>query len=349
MLKKVEIENFQSHKKSVLEFVPGTNVIIGESDAGKSAIFRAINWVISNRPLGDAFRSEWGGDTSVTLFTTDGHTVQRIRAASRNEYIIDGKAIKAFGQEVPQQVLDVLQLDEANIQAQMDAPFLLAATPGEAARLLNRAASIDDIDLTISNLKSAYTKIGNELKFNENKLAEHKQQLKQYDDIPVLEEKLQQVEEAENKCQQMKQNLGCLSNLVQKIENTYAELQKTASIPVISEKYERALERYKELDDKQKQLQQLTRLTQRVRERQEYLAATEYVDRCLTLTEQARERYQEYQDKQKEIASLKQVCNRISNTRNYIALLNMEISRLEQEFRKLCPDVCPLCGSEIQK
>ena len=36
MIIKVEIENFQSHKNTVLEFVPGTNVVIGESDAGKS-------------------------------------------------------------------------------------------------------------------------------------------------------------------------------------------------------------------------------------------------------------------------------------------------------------------------
>ena len=60
-------------------------------------------------------------------------------------------------------------MDEANIQSQMDVPFLPAVSQGEAARLLNKAASIDDIDYTISNLRSEYQKISNDIKFNEGR------------------------------------------------------------------------------------------------------------------------------------------------------------------------------------
>jgi exonuclease SbcC len=233
MLIKVEIENFQSHKKTTLEFIPGTNVIIGESDAGKSAIFRAISWVIANRPLGDAFRSEWGGDTKVTLHTDDKHMVERIRTATRNEYVINGQVLKAFGSEVPEEVAAVLQIDPANIQSQMNPPFLLADTPGEAARLLNRAASIDDIDHAISNLKSTYTNIGNTLKANETTLAKHKVEIEQYKDIPAIEKKLQQVEKMEKELNLKTQKIANLKQLNSSIRLLEKELKKTEKVPAL--------------------------------------------------------------------------------------------------------------------
>ena len=131
MLKKVLIENFQSHKKSEFDFVPGVNVIIGASDTGKSAIFNAINWVATNRPLGESFRSEWGGDTKVTIHTSSDEQVGRNRTQSTNEYVINNTPLTAFKSDVPQAVLDVLQLDSYSIQSQMDSPFLLSLSPGE--------------------------------------------------------------------------------------------------------------------------------------------------------------------------------------------------------------------------
>jgi len=49
MLKKISIQNFQSHKKTELDLVDGINVIYGLSQSGKSAILRALNWIIFNR------------------------------------------------------------------------------------------------------------------------------------------------------------------------------------------------------------------------------------------------------------------------------------------------------------
>ena len=57
MIKSLKIENFQSHKDSYLEFSNGINIISGKSNNGKTAILRALNWVITNRPQGIAFKS----------------------------------------------------------------------------------------------------------------------------------------------------------------------------------------------------------------------------------------------------------------------------------------------------
>ena len=55
MFKSLCIENFQSHKKTVLNFDAGVKVIIGRSDSGKSAIIRAIRWLVENKPNGNSF------------------------------------------------------------------------------------------------------------------------------------------------------------------------------------------------------------------------------------------------------------------------------------------------------
>lgn len=79
MLKFLNIKNYQSWAEGAFNFHPGLNVIIGLSDSGKSAIIRALRWLVWNRPLGNEFQSDWGGETSVNLTTTEGITISRSR------------------------------------------------------------------------------------------------------------------------------------------------------------------------------------------------------------------------------------------------------------------------------
>ena len=349
MIIKVEIENFQSHKNTVLEFVPGTNVVIGESDAGKSAIFRAINWVITNRPLGDTFRSDWGGDTRVAIYTAEGDVIERIKTATRNVYTVNGKALTAFGSDVPEQVSEILRMDEANIQSQMDVPFLLAVSPGEAARLLNKAASIDDIDYTLSNLRSEYQKVSSNIKFNEGKLKDYEKQIRQYDNLPELEEKLERVEEAEKELEKHEQKLAKLTQLVSGVRRIYTELEKTKNIQQITQKFEQILSGYNDYEEQRKRLDKLEQIAQKVKVQREYLKSTQYIDDCSTLLQKTYDEYQKYQTKQQTLANLKRLIGSITNLTQSIQRIEREISQLEKEFRKLCPEECPLCGAKIKK
>ena len=63
MIHSIKIQNIQSHKDTQLEFNPGINAIVGSSNNGKSAILRALYWVVYNRPLGtDNLLSHWAFD-----------------------------------------------------------------------------------------------------------------------------------------------------------------------------------------------------------------------------------------------------------------------------------------------
>lgn len=48
MISKITIRNFQTHKKSELEFTDGVNLIVGSSDNGKSSVIRAFRWLAEN-------------------------------------------------------------------------------------------------------------------------------------------------------------------------------------------------------------------------------------------------------------------------------------------------------------
>ena len=169
MITKIIIHNFQCHKDITLELGRST-VLQGNSNSGKTAVLRALYWVLFNNAPGD-FVSYWAQKktksgfkfkddeyTSVTV-EVDGHTIERKRSNDFNGYIVDGHVFEALRTAVPEEVTRLFNLSEASIQRQMDAPFLLAATPGEASQYLNNLAGLGCVDeiLTIAKRKVADT------------------------------------------------------------------------------------------------------------------------------------------------------------------------------------------------
>lgn len=87
-ISKIIIENFQSHSLSVFTLKQGLNVIVGPSDSGKSAVIRALKWVLYNEPAGDFFIREGEKECSVTVEFNDGTTLKRYRSRSKNGYVL---------------------------------------------------------------------------------------------------------------------------------------------------------------------------------------------------------------------------------------------------------------------
>ena len=112
MIKRLTIQNFQSHKNSTFEFHEGLNVIIGKTDSGKSAIRRAINWVVKNKPSGNSIWSWWGGVTKVQIEFFDGNIVSRIKEGTKNLYVLNDVEFTAFGTNIPQEIQDVINMND---------------------------------------------------------------------------------------------------------------------------------------------------------------------------------------------------------------------------------------------
>ena len=173
MLQTIQIHNFQSHETSRLDFSPGINTLVGDSDCGKSAVMRAILWAITNSPQGDAYVSDWtktpkgkqmsGSATYVAIDTNPQKglgkfSVVRKRSPEFNGYEVfdgsDNTQFEALRTDVPREVSQCFNIGPVNIQRQMDPPFLIASTPGEAARSINQLVNLTDIDEAQTEINS---------------------------------------------------------------------------------------------------------------------------------------------------------------------------------------------------
>lgn len=350
MITKVEIQNFQSHHNTVVDMVDGVNVIIGPSDAGKSSVFRAINWVVSNRPLGDSYRSEWGGDTSVVLHTSDGGVVERLRTDKRNSYIVNGTELKAFGSEPPAEVFETLRIDPYNVQSQMDAPFLMASSPGEVAQLLNRAASIDDIDRVVGGLKRSAAQIGRDTNYNKEQLLKFELQVQQFGYLDDLEVIVSEAEKALQEWDKLKQDARHLSDSILALQSLEQGLQRSAHVldasPLVDEAFD-LNETYQDLQKRNLVLQELTDDLIRV---QEGLDQTAGVDDASTFMQAAEQAHAAMNTIMAQRANLWKLLERCSCLEESIDQLEEKtIVRLEKEYAELAPDTCPLCGNKMSK
>ncbi|AYO30533.1 hypothetical protein D2962_07770 [Biomaibacter acetigenes] len=100
-IKSIKLVNFQSHKNTEISLDEGLTVILGPTDQGKSAIIRALKWVLYNEPRGTDFITVGCKYCRVTLEMSNGTVIIRERDGNKNRYIL-----RKDGQE---QILKVLE------------------------------------------------------------------------------------------------------------------------------------------------------------------------------------------------------------------------------------------------
>jgi len=236
MIKSLEINNFQSHKNTKLDFHHGVNAIIGPSDSGKTAILRALNWLTFNRPLGESFRSNWGGGTQVRLVVANGMgqaAVTRVKTDRENYYhqSVDNQRYEAIKTNFPERIKQLLKIEELNIQSQLDSPFLLhSISSGEIAKYLNEAVNLEVIDSSLANANSKIRQLGRDKISTEKCLADIEKQLDELDWLKEAEKELIKLEEIEIEFINNKKHIRELTELVSSHKTAEQSLQKFSRI-----------------------------------------------------------------------------------------------------------------------
>lgn len=236
MIESIKICGFQSHKRSIIHLSPGVSVILGKSDCGKSALLRAIRFVVYNKPAGDSFRNWSGSNTEVELTFSDGNVIKRTKTNSENSYTInDEKPLKAFGQGVPDEVQKILNMSYVNLQQQLDSHFLLSETSGEVAAHFNRVANISVIDKSVGKAKREITKTKQSIEHREADLVEKQEQLVGYKDLDSIEKQVKYLSNLDGQKRKIDGDVVALNmwvNRVNKIDNQvdsikeYLQLEK---------------------------------------------------------------------------------------------------------------------------
>lgn len=170
----ITIENFQSHEMTIVDFERNAlNAFVGESNNGKTAVIRALEWVLYNEPKGVDYIRDGASYVKVEIRMTNGNIITRRRTNSDSGYyeIFDamtGTTTKysKFSHNVPMEVYNAHQMPKIlvgkenvsfNVSKQLDGPFMLSMSANERATLLGKITRTDIIDNAILEVSKNIT------------------------------------------------------------------------------------------------------------------------------------------------------------------------------------------------
>jgi hypothetical protein len=314
-------------------------------------LLRAIRKVLENRPITGIERWVHGqdpkGTISITLETTDDHVVTW-EGPNPQRYIIDDEVLAGFGQSVPPQVTEALNLGEINIQSQHDRPYLLFDSPGEVARTLNRVVNLDVIDTALANVAALGRQNSQDMRVREARLGELRELEAGFPDLEAAEEFIADLEKME---QEIK-NKQAKAEVLRAIQGQLTILKTNLSQWQLPDGVDSAVNLLTvcqaELEHKQYTLVMLQRIQQNLaglRERAKTLAMTmgQESEVAGLLGKQA-----QIQAKCKLLVRIRGLNDAIMKGRqDRIGKLAI-ISQKEVELKSIMPPECPLCGQEVR-
>jgi len=355
VISRVTIENFQSHKFTVIRFCEGVNVITGRSDSGKSSVLRALCWVFWNRPVGFAFRSHFAKPTEPTRVRvefTDGSFVERVRGGRENKYIVNGVELEAVGSQVPEEILRVHRLEEFNVQSQFENYFLLQDSPGEVARKLNHIVGLDIIDDLVRKANSFVNSLRLQVSECEGRIEALEEEIKSYSFLDEIEPVVKEVEGKIDEFDKVESEFGAFEKLISDLEEVEKELKEFVDI-------ERVVRELSELEEKvelfKEVFQEKVKLEETVKE-------LEKVDSELCGFEEFGD-FEELRGEVEEVCSLvdrfDRVLERYEILRSFVSdwwSVDEAFNRVEGDLKRCAEEylrciegagVCPVCGSSI--
>lgn len=349
MIKEIKIRNFQSHKRTTISFSDKVNAIVGPSDCGKSAILRALRWVLFNDQAGEAFRAHDSERTAVTL-STENIDIMRLRSNKDNSYSIDdhdsdSKLFEKVRGEVPEEISKILNMDLINVQTQMDAPFLLSESPAEVGRILNKAAGIDDIDKSMSKINTMERENSKELGIRNKDLADADKELALYRGLERIDADVCAVEK-------VYKILTTTQGSIRNINTTLEELEKVeikidALKPLAKISLDEALELQKELQITTENANSLEDLLASLSKVEENIESAEIITMQSIILHEALSIQNELNENEQDIKNLKALLVDIGSCGEDVESKEDELNTLTEKFNKLMPSVCPLCEQEI--
>ena len=247
---KVSVKDFQIVKSASLEFIPGLTVIQGESNNGKSALFRAIKSCIYNEPGTTNVRM--GCKNYMVGIEHKGHKVI-LQKGENSLYLIDGQQYNKIGKTQVPEVANALGISALNINDntekinfwdQMEKPFLLDRNSSDLFRFIVDSGEDDNLNTTLRTMVSDKNKLNTDKNLKEGSIATLKSQ------IDNMEQTLAGAKEKIELCENVI-SYGPMSSKLLTIANTITNITNTTTIiKETEEEINKRREYKKELDDK---------------------------------------------------------------------------------------------------
>lgn len=350
MIKTIELRNFQSHKDTELTLDSGVNVIVGPSDSGKTAIIRALRKLVWNRPLGDAFRSHWGGHTHIKVVTDDEHTVEWFTDSGGMGYRMDTKtAFKAVGTSVPDEITKALNLNDINLQQQLDQPFLLTNSPGEVAQHFNRIANLDQIDTGLHNVQKWLRSIEQDMSSAQRRKEKLTEDLQQFDHLDKFEAEVEVLERMEQDMISAINRKRDLTQLHTNIQDVEYRIQVNLKRTEASSLVDGILGHYTHKRAVQERYDVLRAILKDIYNTREDIEAQEDILQDETLVNSTLAWITTRKTLNKGLQNLVNLLNEIEDVSTEMGENLNTANQLHKTYEKEFPDVCPLCNQPVKK
>ena len=161
----LNIEDFQSISKAKLEFVPGINLILGQSNSGKTAVLRAISAALQNPTFAKSFVKHKSNKAEVSFEYEGNRVAWQKQAKGGTLYGVNGEEYTKVGTS---DLFDLLPNngfvrsydDEVmNIEGEWDLPFPFDRTPAELFRLFENVFCVSDSTTILKTFKEEETEL----------------------------------------------------------------------------------------------------------------------------------------------------------------------------------------------
>ena len=352
MIKSVSIQNFQSHARTVLDFHEGVNVIVGTTDGGKTAIIRALRWLIWNRPSGDALRSRWGGATNVQLETEEGVITRSKDKIDKYTLRLKGQEdleFKAIGVSVPAEIQRVLNISEINLQNQHDATFLLSDTPGAVATHFNKVARLDRIDSATSAINGWIRGLKSDVSHLETDIATEKAKLPQFENLEKFEIEIEALEQMESRLTSMRGKRDTLKKVITRCADLEEEIETLTPLLELEGLVTSTLDNITQQDQLQTQADELHAIIDDLEELEGKETTANELLPLEPLVLSILDKYKQRSELKTTKSQLQYLLNRVTLVEDDIVTTGNNVTKLETRFHKEMPDVCPLCDTILKK
>lgn len=352
MIKSIHIHNFQKHIDTRVDLHPGVNIFRGESNEGKSAIFRSIRWFTKNRPLGWKFKNWDAGENDSTFveFVLDNATIQRYRSRERNCYKMGDEEFEAIGYNVPPEVQDILNFSEFNLQGQHEINFMLNETPGAVAKKIGSLVGLDIVDEVekIAKRKNVATK--QELTKCEELELELEEEIQTLYYVEFLKKKIIRHRKREETLHKHEKSIEDLTNGIEVWEDLQNKLEQAEKVITLQEDLDEISETIEHYD---KVLQDIVNLEKYIGNGESFHRQLEPLDvlisqepKCIVLREQLGKK----EKLDKDTAYLEIKIPVIEQAPKQIKDLDNKIAQLKRDRKNILEreGICPTCGAKKQ-
>lgn len=201
---RVKVKDFNCIKEAEFQFNPGLTILQGESNGGKSSVFRAIeNTIFNQSGTGNV---QHGKQFYIVGIENNDHKVVFKKGKAGGVYKVDGVEYSKVGVGQLDQVAEALGIRETvlagekirlNFWSQMGYPFLLDRSPGQLYKFIVDSSESESLSSVLKDISKDIKDTNAAIVTNDSKLDLLKNQL------DSVEGKLRGAEQAEEVCKEI--------------------------------------------------------------------------------------------------------------------------------------------------